>query len=413
MSNCLVLLTNYYPYYKGEEYLESEIGYLSDKFKTIYVIPTMVNNNMKKTRQVPMNVTVINIDYSHTMANRLKNIFKIGKSNIKKDSKNISHILYQNYFNNRCFEIMGLIKRKLDLLDFAEYDGIVIYSYWLYVTAQVGILLKTDLSNKINKSISLISRAHRYDLYEEESKLKFLPSRNYILENIDYVYPCSDDGANFLKTKYPKYIEKVETKRLGSEYQGINKGSEDGIFRIVSCSALRPIKRVDLIIDSLKELETKNIKFHWTHFGDGEEFENLLQKARCDLNEANFTFEGFVKNEDLLKYYEMNSVDCFINVSKSEGIPVSIMEAMSFTIPVIATDVGGTREIVLNNFNGILLDANVEAHDIFKAIEKIALLELSEIKSIRKNSFEVWKKNYDSSILYNNFSNELIEMQGV
>ena len=58
MNNCLILLTNYYPFHKGEEYLESEIAYLSEKFKDIYIISTMVSDKMEQTRQVPENVTV-------------------------------------------------------------------------------------------------------------------------------------------------------------------------------------------------------------------------------------------------------------------------------------------------------------------------------------------------------------------
>ncbi|NCO54621.1 MAG: glycosyltransferase, partial [Bacteroidetes bacterium] len=52
-------------------------------------------------------------------------------------------------------------------------------------------------------------------------------------------------------------------------------------------------------------------------------------------------------------------VDLFINVSESEGIPVSIMEALSAGIPVIATNVGGTNEIV-NNDVGFLIDKEFE-----------------------------------------------------
>ena len=48
----------------------------------------------------------------------------------------------------------------------------------------------------------------------------------------------------------------------------------------------------------------------------------------------------------MLDYYKNNIIDIFINLSASEGIPVSIMDAISFGIPCIATNVGGTGEIV-------------------------------------------------------------------
>ena len=62
MGKCLVLLTNYYPYFKGEEYLESEINYLSSEFSKIIIVPTMVNKGMNITRKTPNNVEIININ---------------------------------------------------------------------------------------------------------------------------------------------------------------------------------------------------------------------------------------------------------------------------------------------------------------------------------------------------------------
>ena len=55
---------------------------------------------------------------------------------------------------------------------------------------------------------------------------------------------------------------------------------------------------------------------------------------------------GKVNNNDILNFYSITPVNLFINLSESEGIPVSIMEAISFSIPIIATDVGGVSEIV-------------------------------------------------------------------
>lgn len=49
---------------------------------------------------------------------------------------------------------------------------------------------------------------------------------------------------------------------------------------------------------------------------------------------------GYIANKDLLDWYKTNKPSIFINVSSSEGVPVSIMESMSCGIPTIATDVG-------------------------------------------------------------------------
>src|SRR5690606_13386262 len=96
-------------------------------------------------------------------------------------------------------------------------------------------------------------------------------------------------------------------------------------------------------------------KIEWHHFGDGLEFEELKKKIKT-LNKKKIAviLHGWATQADILKFYELYFVNWFVNVSESEGIPVSIMEAMSFGIPVIATDVGGTSEIV-NTDTGYLL----------------------------------------------------------
>ncbi len=406
MSNCLVLLTNYYPYYKGEEYLESEISYLAESYTDIIIIPTMVNNNMQQTREIPNNVKLVNIDYRHTTLNKIKNTLITKKNSIDNSQPSVKGIkvkLYQNYFKNRSREILELIEKKIGKISFDKYQKVDIYSYWLYITAHVSIGLK-ELIIKENKNVKTFSRAHRYDLYENEAPLSFLPCREYILKNIDYVYPCSEDGTVYLQNKYPDFASKISTQRLGTKYIGTNHNENDGIFRIVSCSAIRKVKRIDLIIESLNILEKKEIAFHWTHIGDGDLFEETKQKAKENLLESNYTFLGFMKNEELMSYYQNHSIDCFVNVSESEGIPVSIMEAMSFSIPVIGTNVGGTSEIVFSNQNGLLVDKNVTDIELSNALIELAKLSANDLDTIRKNAYNTWENNYSSEKNYSKFS---------
>lgn len=408
MKNCLVLLTNYYPYYKGEEYLETEIIFLSNVFTKVIIVPTMVDNQMEKTRVIPENVEVINLNYRHTITNKVK--FTLKKSDFKfsYEKRNIQCKLYQNYFNNRSQKIFKLLKEKKIVEKTSNYSEIIIYSYWLYITAQLGVFLKQELTTKLRKPVKLYSRAHRYDLYENETKLKFLPSRHFLLENIDEVFPCSDDGTMFLQKKYPEFSSKIHTERLGTSYYGKNTFFNNVKFEIVSCSALRPVKRVELIVEALKLLKkNNNIQFHWTHFGDGAEFEKINKLAQANLDKDSYELKGFVNNSEVLEFYKKNSVGCFVNVSKSEGIPVSIMEAMSFSIPSIATNVGGTNEIVVDGINGILLSKDLTSIDLAKAIDKILSLTEEEYSILRENAYQIWKEKYFAESNYLKFSEKI------
>ncbi|NAM82189.1 hypothetical protein EX208_12650, partial [Staphylococcus epidermidis] len=76
MQKELILLTNYFPYYKGEEYLEEEIDYLADEFDHITVIPTMVSPSMKLTRDLPDTATVLDLPFPQGLKNKAVNFLK-------------------------------------------------------------------------------------------------------------------------------------------------------------------------------------------------------------------------------------------------------------------------------------------------------------------------------------------------
>ncbi len=87
---------------------------------------------------------------------------------------------------------------------------------------------------------------------------------------------------------------------------------------------------------------------------------------------ANLTVHltGAITNREVIGHYLHHPVDIFVNVSASEGLPVSIMEAISFNIPVIATNVGGTNEIVTSE-SGVLLDPHFSAQELANQIVRV------------------------------------------
>src|SRR5690606_24886438 len=134
-----------------------------------------------------------------------------------------------------------------------------------------------DLKNNFfkNKDTYVFSRAHRYDLYEEFAPLGYLPEREYLLQHLDEVFPVSQDGVQSLVRKFPNYSNKITVKRLGTfSTNTISKFNRDKLY-IVSCSIVRKVKRLDLLIEALAELEKKEVPYHWTHIGDGPEFQRI------------------------------------------------------------------------------------------------------------------------------------------
>ena len=104
------------------------------------------------------------------------------------------------------------------------------------------------------------------------------------------------------------------------------------------------------------------------HLGGGDTI-NLIEKQLTNIGEnVEVCLKGQVSHADVLNWFENNSVDVFVNVSSSEGLPVSIMEAFSFGVPVVATKVGGIPEIV-DEKCGILIPKEFEPKELGYILE--------------------------------------------
>lgn len=115
------------------------------------------------------------------------------------------------------------------------------------------------------------------------------------------------------------------------------------------------------VVKNLKEnniLNEYNVKFILG--GTGKE-ENIIKEKINNYKLNNYIeLAGWIdgrKKEELLK-----TCHCFVLPSHNEGLPVAILEAISYGLPVISTKVGSIDEAVINDYNGFLIEAeNVKA----------------------------------------------------
>ena len=91
----------------------------------------------------------------------------------------------------------------------------------------------------------------------------------------------------------------------------------------------------------------------WVHLGDGPERHRVEEAAALD-GALRWELVGQLDNREVLSFYERHHVDALLSLSLSEGLPVSMMEAQSYGIPVVACTVQGVPEIV-NEDTGILV----------------------------------------------------------
>ena len=267
----------------------------------------------------------------------------------------------------------------------------VVYSYWL----SRGAFLTSRLANRY-KVIRAISRAHRYDLYEEENRFCYLPFRNYIAESLNEIHFISEDGLNYYKDHYPNHKAELFVDRLGTCRASYKKKILDKkIVSIASCSSIISVKRLDITINLLSQL---NVPFFWIHIGDGPLRQEIEKLAAANLPQGSFSFLGYVDNGRIQDVYKEYDVDYLVNLSDSEGVPVSIMEAISMGIPAIARDVGGNREI-LSSDSGLLLSDTDPAR--FESILKKRFS--AEYEDLSEAVFAHWERNYSAERNYSDF----------
>jgi glycosyltransferase involved in cell wall biosynthesis len=226
---------------------------------------------------------------------------------------------------------------------------------------------------------------------------------------LDRLFPDAEAGLRYLKERYPDYASRYETSLLGVTEPGfVNAPSTDGAFRIVSCSMLEPVKRVDLILEGVKTAarQRPGQRFEWHHIGNGARRAELQKMADEQFPpSARGSLPGYTSKEALMSFYRDQPADVFINASETEGTPVAGMEALSCGIPVVATSVGGNRELV-GNQNGILLGENPTPQQIADAI--LYFLDHPQEAQLKRDaSRKVWMERYNADANYLAFAERL------
>jgi glycosyltransferase involved in cell wall biosynthesis len=110
---------------------------------------------------------------------------------------------------------------------------------------------------------------------------------------------------------------------------------------------------IDTLMDCANSVIRKNRKIVFLVVGNGPDLNSVRLEIKRLGIESNFRLVGFVSDQDLPSYY--NSADLFVLPSKSgEGLPLVVLEAMASGLPVIATNVGGIKEILIDDYGQLV-----------------------------------------------------------
>lgn len=403
----LVVFTAGFPYGNSEPFLKIELEHLLKNFDQVVLVA--VNPEGKIEHRPYENCKLLVKYHKDTVFRKAIALFNVFDPLFWKELKLIRKA-YEKKITLPILAtmLMGLQRAKsikrfaFQNINFNSSSNLYFYSYWCDDTALGIAMLQRSYPN-----IKTFSRLHGWDVYFEVNEINYLSFRHFITKQLKAVFSISIKGKQYCANAW-KLIDSsnVKVARLGVVPQKYLAKSKEKL--IVTCSNLIPLKRVHLLVEALSQI--KNISLKWVHFGDGPEFDQIKSLCQNTLPASiNWELKGWIDNAEIMQWYERHSPSLFINLSTSEGIPVSIMEAMSFGIPAIATDVGGNSEIVTNS-NGFLISSNPLPEEIAKTIETYFYLDPIDEEKMRQTAYNTWKTEYNSEINYKSFCQEILSL---
>ena len=289
-----------------------------------------------------------------------------------------------------------------------EYDKSeenVFLCYWLNECAYAALKIKDR-----HPGVKVVSRGHGFDILEERC---YMPFRRKILGSLDQIFVISKTAYQYLEERYPWLdMKKVQVSHLGVNIpKNVCHVSRRKPFHLVTCSSVIPLKRLDLLIDALAGIESDGIV--WTHLGDGPLKKDLCARADKEFAGRNITvnFKGQLRLEDVHRFYETEEIHLFVNCSDTEGVPVSVMEAMSYGIPCIARNVGGNGELV-DNCCGRVISSEANPEELAEAIRCFMQMSDQNYETFRTNARAKIMRQFNSEITYSEYVEKINEMFG-
>ncbi len=391
----LIFVGYFYPHKGGlEDYVYRLAKGLTDKDYEI----TILTFNSEKTISFEIldNIKIYRLDCYNTLNNK----YPVPKPTIK--NIKILRKLFNENENNKKFDFFNTHTR-----------------FW--ITSGIGLIF-----SKL-KGIPLVHVEHGTCHTETNSRFVSMINKlvdhtmgSLVVRNAKVRIGVSNSAVNFMKhigregdLKISKGLELEKFKKLNKKEKAIIrkklKISEKekiltAVGRLVYGKGFQDLITAFSSLNKQSNNKNKTNKTKLIIIGDGDYRKELEELAKNLKISSKVLFLGEKNEKELIEL--LNITDIFINPSYSEGMPTTVLEAGALTLPVIATDVGGTRELIENNQTGILIPPK-DKKQITSAIEFMLKKENQKhIKDYAKNLNMLINKEYS----YNNMINKFQEV---
>ncbi len=319
-------------------------------------------------------------------------------------------------FLSRWFYCMNveLFRRQLEkvmLRNSVDITDALFYTFWFdYTTVALAEMASSA-------QMTIISRAHGYDIYDRFSPNRPPHLRRRALHRLAALYPVSKDGKDYLGAACPECADKIKVRILGStksdpEYVTPSHSPKFHKVTILSVARMSPEKAVERNPGFIKELARRfpEKSFKWIHVGDGPCMNVVKTSTFTDMpSNLSVDFRGALPNNAVHAIYHEQPIDWTLLLSDSEGCPIAVSESLSYGVPVIASRVGGLPEIVTPEV-GVLVMPGTSPADIVGTVAP--LLENPErYDSMKQAAFTRWMQNYSAPELRSSFAAEISQLK--
>lgn len=363
MPKKIIYLTNAYPgdLYSEKAFVDPELSALRKHFDEILLLPTdFVGRSMGYDRMLPDGVSV---DWSlakdRTIHSKLrKSVYAFHPFVIRALVGMIGEARTPRQWIKGLFQAINIVRAGKIVKKVAKTHGMtpkdtLLFSMWFHDAA--GALARLALRD----GWKMASHAHTSDIYDDRILFRSRRLRARLLTGVSYIFTISRNGRDYLRNRFPLVADRIIHQPLGSirispapdstPGRKAVPADADSPLTFATVARLDPIKCLDLIMETLDlcALALPGRKLEWTLVGDGECLDSLRRQSK-NLKSKNLKviFTGALENKEIQHRFALNPPDWYIMMSRSEGLPVSMGEAMSHAIPVITTDVGDIAELV-------------------------------------------------------------------
>jgi len=250
-----------------------------------------------------------------------------------------------------------------------------------------------------NSNISLIYTPHGYYSFKPMSNLKTRCVR-YVERKINsicvkVIHVSKSEETEAIKSNI---ITKQQSVVIfnGVEEPIKDKKINNDRFTVINMARVDEQKNPNAFLEFAKRIveENPNIQFIWA--GDGKYLEYMRAKVKLFKLQSHIQFIGHINDKNAL----LSQADLYFSTSYYEGLPFSVIEAMSYGVPLLLSNNVGHEDLIKNNINGLLYNLN----DFKTVREFINSICTNEEKRayLSTNSYKLFKENFSIEMMLKN-----------